>query len=274
MMIRQVTTRGAGVHGLFTDRVVEEVAAYRHRRGVVGCTFRWWCLVVARGGALGARWDGGPWRAVPPGSAVLFAPGCHGCYGGEASYDHAYLSLSGAGVRAVADQGLLPAVDTVHSDVGGGALDRRLERLHRLLAARRPAQQDQAWAVALELLVELAHRPRPGRSAPHPAVLALVERLEAHPEEELDLVRFAATQGISVPHLRAGFRTHTGSAPGRYQAQRRCDLARRLLLDAGLPIRVVGARVGLPHPVSFARFFRRLTGQSPGEFRRSGSAGW
>lgn len=274
MMVRRVTTRGSGLAGLLPGRTVEEVATYRRRRldRPTLHRFRWWCLILVTGGRGRVRWSEGDWAVLLPGSYVQVAPGESVAYGSDpataSAVDHVYISWSGAGTDGLLHQGLVPATRRVHPGGEPVAVLRFVERLHSLLAERRPRAQDRAWVVLQELLVDLLHQREAPPAPPPAAVEVLRVRLEARPEDEVDLAGFAAEHRISLPHLRAGFRRETGHAIGRFQAHCRCDRARQLLLETDLPVAAVGAAVGLPHPVSFARFFRRLTGWSPSRWRR------
>jgi two-component system response regulator YesN len=48
------------------------------------------------------------------------------------------------------------------------------------------------------------------------------------------------------------------------------DKAKELLLDEQYSIKQVAALVGIHNPLYFSRLFRKLTGQSPRQFREDG----
>lgn len=97
--------------------------------------------------------------------------------------------------------------------------------------------------------------------------------LGEHHRRALRLDEVAAACGCSVSRLAHLFRAQTGMAPMRWLDEHRIARARELLQLADRPVAAVGAEVGIPDPVYFARVFRRRSGCSPREFRlRSGPA--
>ncbi len=79
----------------------------------------------------------------------------------------------------------------------------------------------------------------------------------------------AARSGMSRASFAAKFRSKTGVTPLDYLTKQRIAFARTLLREA-VPIADVASRVGYDSQISFARAFARITGTTPGAFRRSG----
>lgn len=65
------------------------------------------------------------------------------------------------------------------------------------------------------------------------------------------------------------FRDVVGTTPLQYLTFWRVQLARRLLSESHLSLAQVAARVGYESGPSFSRVFRKATGRSPGEYRRT-----
>jgi AraC-like DNA-binding protein len=59
-----------------------------------------------------------------------------------------------------------------------------------------------------------------------------------------------------------------GARFGDLRATQQLDMARRMLDDAGYTASEIGYLLGYGDPANFGRAFKRLTGQSPGEYRR------
>jgi AraC-like DNA-binding protein len=55
---------------------------------------------------------------------------------------------------------------------------------------------------------------------------------------------------------------------GDLRATQQLEMARRMLDDAGYTVSEIGHRLGYGDPANFGRAFKRLTGQSPSEYRR------
>ncbi|MEW2576864.1 AraC family transcriptional regulator [Streptomyces syringium] len=80
---------------------------------------------------------------------------------------------------------------------------------------------------------------------------------------------YAARLGVSVGYLNEAVKRTTGRTPGELVRAARTLEAKRLLTGSDLGVGQVARRVGFADPAYFCRFFRRETGVSPGEFRRT-----
>lgn len=63
------------------------------------------------------------------------------------------------------------------------------------------------------------------------------------------------------------FRRETGVSVKSYIQQQLLGMAKELLLDPSLSVAQVSDRLGFQYPQHFVRFFKRLEGQTPSEFR-------
>lgn len=75
------------------------------------------------------------------------------------------------------------------------------------------------------------------------------------------------TQHVSKVTFHKHFQAATGQSPGHAILQRQMEEARRLLAETHLSITLVAEYCGFGSSNDFARSFRRLEGQSPGEYR-------
>ncbi|MER5783128.1 AraC family transcriptional regulator [Streptomyces mobaraensis] len=80
---------------------------------------------------------------------------------------------------------------------------------------------------------------------------------------------YADRLGVSVGYLIESVKQATGRTPGELVRAARALEAKRLLTGSGLTVAQIARRVGFGDPAYFCRFFRRETGVSPGDFRRS-----
>jgi AraC family transcriptional regulator len=65
------------------------------------------------------------------------------------------------------------------------------------------------------------------------------------------------------------FKRSTGLAPHQYLGDLRLERAKRLLADGRTPIIEIAFEIGYANPSQFSSFFRKRTGLSPTEFRRT-----
>ena len=74
--------------------------------------------------------------------------------------------------------------------------------------------------------------------------------------------------GLSTRTFKRRFRLATGETTISYVQRVRVERAKRTLETGGVPIEEISWAVGYEDPASFRRLFKRLTGLTPGEYRR------
>ena len=80
----------------------------------------------------------------------------------------------------------------------------------------------------------------------------------------------AALAGISARHFERAFRQSTGCSPHAYVMNRRLHTARDLLMNQPeLPIEQIALRLGFSSSSHFSSAFRRQTGLTPTDFRKT-----
>jgi AraC-like DNA-binding protein len=80
----------------------------------------------------------------------------------------------------------------------------------------------------------------------------------------------ARRAGASRSALTQRFRAQMGTSPRKYLAQWRVVLATTLLRETSLSVDEIAEKVGYDSTASFSRLFKRITGVSPGRYRREG----
>ncbi len=190
---------------------------------------------------------------------------------------------------AVADLVLFPPESLTAStrdrlmQIGTGALHGRLaapdtEQLHGDIEAIRAEQErfdDSAEYAALlrarldVVLLQVTigcERAQP-QAAHSPLYTAFCELLEARFATTRHAQDFAAALGYSRRTLNRACERATGRS-AKNLADRRVALeAKRLLIGSDSPIEHIAARLGFSEPTNFGKFFRRLYGATPGDFR-------
>lgn len=90
-----------------------------------------------------------------------------------------------------------------------------------------------------------------------------------HLEQDLSLVRLSEMTGYNPSYLSRLYKNATGENLYEYISKARIDQAKQLLEDTDTNINDIVARVGFQTRICFNRFFRRLAGMSPQEYRSS-----
>lgn len=97
----------------------------------------------------------------------------------------------------------------------------------------------------------------------------ILEWMQEHLEEELSVELLAELAAMSPRTLARRFRDLTGTTPGRWLTHQRVTRAQHLLEATDLPVEAIARRVGLGTAANLRVHFRRATGTSPAEHRRT-----
>ena len=103
-----------------------------------------------------------------------------------------------------------------------------------------------------------------------PAALRRVQLfVEANLGKPLHLHDLAARAALSPFHFSRAFKTSAGMTPRAYVEQRRIEQAKRMLRESPASLAQVAIDVGFSTQSRLTSTFRRSTGFTPGQFRRS-----
>lgn len=91
--------------------------------------------------------------------------------------------------------------------------------------------------------------------------------IDERASEKLTLDLIARACGLNRSKLTRGFKEMFDVTVAQAIAERRLDLARRMLLTTDLPVSFIGYESGYLNNASFARAFGRRFGRSPSDFR-------
>ena len=95
---------------------------------------------------------------------------------------------------------------------------------------------------------------------------ALIDWMQAHLDQPLDVPALAARAGLSERSFYRKFTEATGKTPAHFVEGLRLDAARTLLAK-GLPLKAIAGKVGLAAPGRLGHAFERRFGMAPSLFR-------
>jgi AraC family transcriptional regulator len=95
------------------------------------------------------------------------------------------------------------------------------------------------------------------------------EFLNANLSGDVSLASVAAECDLSVSHFAHAFRRTFGRPPHRWLVERRIDAVKHLLLTSRLTLAEVASECGFADQSALNRSFKRILGESPGEWRKS-----
>lgn len=103
----------------------------------------------------------------------------------------------------------------------------------------------------------------------HPLMLRVKEYLNEHyANPDLSLTFLSSEFELNAKYLSQMFKEEFGVNFLDYLGNFRIQQAKRLLLESGESVQEIGVQVGYPNVRSFMRVFKKLTGVTPGEYRK------
>lgn len=146
------------------------------------------------------------------------------------------------------------------------------EQLAQVLVSE-AAQADAQYAEAvrqtlLTRLIHVAHAQPRALPLPKWRLRRVQAMIDLRLDEPLTLAELAAEAGLSRMHFAAQFRAATGCSPHAYLLSRRIEAAKRLLAEGDTALVQVALRVGFLAQSHFTTVFKRMTGETPGRWRR------
>jgi AraC family transcriptional regulator len=144
-------------------------------------------------------------------------------------------------------------------------LGRRLRRELRHRDAVSPLVLE---GLALELLAHAAREGTRPRAVAEPWVLAAFDLINDRYRDKLTAQGIASALGVPPLQLGRSFRRAFGCSPGEMLRRRRVGRAEELLRGRGLSLAEIALASGFADQAQLTKVFRRITGFTPGYYRR------
>ena len=107
------------------------------------------------------------------------------------------------------------------------------------------------------------------RAQPLEHIENVIAAMRAHPEARYPVEDIARQSGLSETNFTLRFKAATGLPPHAFLLECRIERAKQVLRSARLSMAAIAYSLGFPSAQHFATQFRKLTGVSPGEWRRT-----
>jgi AraC family transcriptional regulator len=95
-----------------------------------------------------------------------------------------------------------------------------------------------------------------------------IERLRSDSDTDVSLAALASDAGLSRFHFCRAFKESTGLSPHAWLRQHQLEQAMNMLRDTDASVVSVAAALGYASQTAFAAAFKRLTGETPSDWRR------
>jgi AraC-like DNA-binding protein len=153
-----------------------------------------------------------------------------------------------------------------------------LSRIMNETSGDHPGASFAADQYAQLLLLQVLRTGLQGDALSHPGWLRLfadpqlrpaVSAMHAEPARAWGLSGLAAAAGMSRSHFAYQFRAVSGQPPLTYLTHWRVRLGARALRESDTTVAALAERLGYASESSFSHAFTRITGTSPGQYRRN-----
>ena len=208
------------------------------------------------------------------GDLTLIPAGCHTTSWTEGNADFLQIELGSDLIRRAAGDPStdveLPCLFSFEDPVCRELLPSMIAEAQTHGSAARMYVESAAVVLAQRLVLR-GRRPASARAPglPPSVLRRAKEFLHDRMNQNPGITELSAAVGMSVDHFSRMFKRSTGMAPHQYLGDIRLERAKRLLADGRTPIIQIAYEIGYANPSQFSAFFRKRTGLSPREFRRS-----
>lgn len=209
---------------------------------------------------------------VEPGHVVWLGEKCPHAYGADPQtpWTIEWAHVTGQEVGAWAKFLELPREGGVIKREASTVAELHFERVWQSLERGYTLANLVAAGVAFRSVLTGVKRQRdtPGTRTPRERVAATIDWMKLNLIRPTRLEELAARAGMSGPHYSAMFRREIGFSPVDFFLRLRIQRACQMLATTEESIAAIGGEVGFVDPYYFTRYFRRVMGCSPREYRK------
>jgi len=152
-------------------------------------------------------------------------------------------------------------------------MDRLFEEMHANSQEDSPFKSEMLAAQLMQLMIMTyrAHQeqfPQPKKGV-NSAIYQVQQYLDEHFSEDVSISDLARDMFLSPYYLSHAFKEWTGYSPKQYMTLSRISGAKELLFSTELTVSEISARCGFGDVSNFVRTFKKESGQTPEQYRRS-----
>lgn len=210
---------------------------------------------------------------VEAGDAILLVPNMWHRYKPDEStgWHEQWVGFAGDNVQRVFQEGFFPPKEPVIPVRDEQIMLESFQHIFRC-AKEATAGLQQVMAARTGVLLSVifsSNQPLPTKSHRESYMIEQARSLMWSPDtRELPLGDIAKRLNVSYSTFRRAFREYAGVSPHQYRLHVKVSAAREMLRNTGLLVKEISSQCGFEDEQYFCRIFKRLTGNTPSEFRQ------
>lgn len=154
---------------------------------------------------------------------------------------------------------------------GAGIIKPTLDEVLRLYFSEDPLKACRINSLMIQFFYDLCRLIDGGRQSSQvdENVLAVKDYIDSHATESLSVAELAAMAYLSPSQFKRKFKEISFYSTHDYILRQKIELAKEMLAYTYLPVTEISFTVGISSSQLFSKIFKKYTGQTPGEYRRS-----
>lgn len=202
---------------------------------------------------------------------IMQWPGAPMEYGPWREWEEFYLIYSGEQAQRLHETGVWRETRFKWMIQNSARVERLAGELYEMLESfDGSGNADRIDMLCFDLIVEsLLERPQPPLSSKEKIVHHLAGQIRHAPEKNYDFAELAASNRLSLSSLRRHWIETFQEPPGHFLNRMRITKACRMLVETRNPVGDIAPACGFDDPLYFSRRFRKMTGQTPTDYRNS-----
>lgn len=163
-----------------------------------------------------------------------------------------------------------PETDLIHAGINQQMLDRLCSFIHSLKDYT-PKEYPQLMIEMQKLFYDVSHknnREGSGRLVEEKIEKACIY-LSENLDQKLGIPDYAERLGLGYHHFRKEFKKIMGLSPKEYRIKKRIEAAQGMIREDVQSLKEIASNLGYPDFASFAKQYKKGTGFSPSEFRKT-----
>lgn len=202
-------------------------------------------------------------RTIRRGDAILYKPHEPQFYTFKEGSAFGFIHFSGTGIKKICED--LSLNETIYRVTNHSAFTNACRSMSDAYYEKRPGAEIYGIGILLTLLYMLS----PAKEASHKSRFDKIkEAAQNNSAMSLTLKDMADMCSMSEYHFLREFKKCEGKTPHEYVVSTSVERA-KLMLDTGLKINEISSELGFSDPLYFSRVFKKYTGMSPSEYRKT-----